>query len=187
MTLTERLKKSGCEEKEKNMSFEIISLEKFLQENEKLPVVQQISDHKIKILKLARKFAKKVDGYKGDRNFVWTLSFDNGLSSGLFEVRISQNNLNELSLLNTLNNVNLNKVNFPEFKEIVSKCNEAINKVLVALVDYHHCEVCDCKTFYDAEVEYNDNIVVSLCGDCKKTHKIIVAEKKNGYFKINHE
>lgn len=44
--------------------------------------------------------------------------------------------------------------------------------------DYHHCEVCGAKTFYDAEVTYPDEIkVVSLCGKCVKSYSIQVIGK----------
>jgi ribosome-binding protein aMBF1 (putative translation factor) len=39
-------------------------------------------------------------------------------------------------------------------------------------MNYHHCEMCDSKTFYDAEINYNGCTVVSLCSDCNKIYEI---------------
>ena len=50
----------------------------------------------------------------------------------------------------------------------------------MAYVDYLHCAVCDCKTLYDAECDYesasgNDGSlhdIATLCKECSKTHSI---------------
>jgi len=47
----------------------------------------------------------------------------------------------------------------------------------MASCDYHHCEICGCKTYYDSEIEYYDNTVISLCSSCNKTHEIIVVKR----------
>lgn len=44
--------------------------------------------------------------------------------------------------------------------------------------DYHHCEVCSGKTFYDTYVEYYDNVVVSLCPTCAKDYEIKIIKKQ---------
>jgi hypothetical protein len=59
---------------------------------------------------------------------------------------------------------------------------------MMAYGDYQHCAVCDAKTFYDANIDWeSQNVclddygapesVVSLCSDCSKTHKIVVQAK----------
>ena len=59
----------------------------------------------------------------------------------------------------------------------------------MAYADYQHCAVCDAKTFYDANIDWeSQNVringrggwpesVVSLCIACSETHEIIVAPR----------
>ena len=53
----------------------------------------------------------------------------------------------------------------------------------MAMADYRLCDVCDCKTFYDAELQYDFKrhpglglyrlgAWAVLCTDCAKTHTI---------------
>jgi hypothetical protein len=64
---------------------------------------------------------------------------------------------------------------------------------MMALADYYLCDVCECKTFYDAVCEfdqYNQNpntghpwpngdvgYMVVLCKDCAATHSVTITEK----------
>lgn len=44
--------------------------------------------------------------------------------------------------------------------------------------DYTHCEKCGCKTFYDAQVDYEcTGDCKTLCLDCCETHEFILSEK----------
>ena len=63
----------------------------------------------------------------------------------------------------------------------------------MAAADYRLCDVCNCKTFYDATLNYDyDDVLPSgwmpvdylgdwavICGNCAKTHKCIVVNKEN--------
>lgn len=43
----------------------------------------------------------------------------------------------------------------------------------MAYRDYAHCSICDCKAFYDASVDYPEDIKIAiLCEECAKTHEI---------------
>jgi len=55
----------------------------------------------------------------------------------------------------------------------------------MASADYQHCEVCNCKTFYDAVLDWDrerwpetglafTGQLMTLCTDCVKTHRLIV-------------
>ena len=59
----------------------------------------------------------------------------------------------------------------------------------MALADYRLCDVCGCKTFYDASLNYefpeNSEYVLErlgawrvICVDCAKTHVVVVLEKE---------
>ena len=59
--------------------------------------------------------------------------------------------------------------------------------------DYYSCDVCGSKTFYDANLSYDDNLenkithhrwpdgyigdMAVLCDECAKTHKIEIVER----------
>jgi len=59
----------------------------------------------------------------------------------------------------------------------------------MALSDYYLCDVCDRKTFYDAEVQYKNDITQErnlpvgvgdmrvLCPECATQYDIIIAKK----------
>lgn len=50
----------------------------------------------------------------------------------------------------------------------------------MAGADYLSCDVCGCKTIYDAEVNYeyaNCRDIAALCKDCEKTHRIVIQIK----------
>lgn len=52
----------------------------------------------------------------------------------------------------------------------------------MAYVDYYHCDLCDAKAFYDADVDYDGTGVgvghmMVICKDCAKTHEVVVREK----------
>ena len=53
----------------------------------------------------------------------------------------------------------------------------------MAYRDYLHCDVCDTKSIYDANIDY-DNVdlgdISVLCGECSKTYKICLKRKKSG-------
>jgi hypothetical protein len=53
--------------------------------------------------------------------------------------------------------------------------------VNMAGCDYTHCDVCGCKAFYDASVDYSDfnGVQVVLCENCRKTHKIVIEPLPN--------
>lgn len=51
----------------------------------------------------------------------------------------------------------------------------------MAYCDYRHCDVCDAKAFYDANLNYDDNgklervgAMKVLCDDCAKTHEVVI-------------
>lgn len=53
----------------------------------------------------------------------------------------------------------------------------------MAYVDYYHCDLCDAKAFYDADVDYDGTGVgvghmMVICKDCAKTHEVVVLEKE---------
>lgn len=51
----------------------------------------------------------------------------------------------------------------------------------MAVSNYKLCEVCKCKTFYDAMVDYPDNVLVmALCSACSETHIMKIEEIKDG-------
>lgn len=63
----------------------------------------------------------------------------------------------------------------------------------MAMADYHLCDNCGCKTFYDADLDgfYDPKTgewlygckgvygfrAFALCKDCEKTHEIVVQER----------
>ncbi|NIU88870.1 MAG: hypothetical protein GWN56_16895 [Nitrosopumilaceae archaeon] len=52
----------------------------------------------------------------------------------------------------------------------------------MAYCDYLHCEVCDKKTIYDANVDYesaNYSDIKVLCEDCGEKYQILIIEKEN--------
>jgi hypothetical protein len=59
----------------------------------------------------------------------------------------------------------------------------------MAYCDYQHCDVCDCKTFYDARIDWDDydvGEISTLCRDCAKTHKLIVAPRDSDESEGDH-
>ncbi len=60
----------------------------------------------------------------------------------------------------------------------------------MAAADYRLCDICNCKTFYDSNLDYdwnNYNKTTGLsrtgdwaviCEDCATTHEVIIQEKK---------
>lgn len=51
----------------------------------------------------------------------------------------------------------------------------------MAYCDYKHCSVCDCKAFYDANIdwEYQDTGELKvLCKECAKTHELRIVNKE---------
>lgn len=59
----------------------------------------------------------------------------------------------------------------------------------MALEDYYLCDVCDGKTFYDAQLDYRETEdgpwlpngaadIAVLCQKCAKTHEVVVREKE---------
>lgn len=66
----------------------------------------------------------------------------------------------------------------------------------MALGDYHACDNCGAKTFYDANLDgfhdresgvwlygtegFHGYRAFALCASCEKTHEIVVQEKKHG-------
>lgn len=51
----------------------------------------------------------------------------------------------------------------------------------MAYADYYLCNVCGCKTFYDAGVDYTYGVgdIAVLCKECSKTHNIKIIERKD--------
>jgi len=51
---------------------------------------------------------------------------------------------------------------------------------MMAYADYMHCEVCDAKVYYDADIDYSyhECFPVVLCDECNKTHEIIVCKRE---------
>ena len=56
----------------------------------------------------------------------------------------------------------------------------------MAYADYLHCAVCDRKTIYDADLNYDSAVeygmlhdIVTLCPDCAKTHSLQVVNAPN--------
>lgn len=50
----------------------------------------------------------------------------------------------------------------------------------MAYADYIHCAVCDCKTIYDGDVNYDNTEgqeLISLCAECNKDYEIIVRDR----------
>lgn len=53
----------------------------------------------------------------------------------------------------------------------------------MAYCDYLHCDVCDTKCLYDADVDYrngNARAIGVLCEDCAEKHEIVVRRKDTG-------
>lgn len=66
-------------------------------------------------------------------------------------------------------------------------------RFMMAASDYRSCDICGCKTFYDAELQYdfkkypetglyNLGDWVCLCNECSKTYEVTIQRKetKNG-------
>ena len=50
----------------------------------------------------------------------------------------------------------------------------------MAYCDYIHCAVCNSKTIYDAEVNYDysdGQELISLCAECNKKYEIVVRNR----------
>lgn len=54
----------------------------------------------------------------------------------------------------------------------------------MAGADYYSCDVCRGKTFYDANLDYDDDNnlagvgdIAVICESCAKTHSVIIVEK----------
>ena len=58
---------------------------------------------------------------------------------------------------------------------------------MMAYADYTHCDICDCKAFYDANCNWHEvdhvwkleNVgdMKVLCDNCAKTHEVVIIEK----------
>lgn len=48
---------------------------------------------------------------------------------------------------------------------------------MMAMADYMLCAVCFVKAYYDSGVDYGNAEVAALCGDCAKTHKIMISKR----------
>ena len=56
----------------------------------------------------------------------------------------------------------------------------------MAMCDYRQCDVCGCKAFYDANLNYDDETGkpdyvgdwAVICDDCAKTHKCVIVKKE---------
>lgn len=59
----------------------------------------------------------------------------------------------------------------------------------MAYVDYRHCDICDCKAFYDANLDYDfderpDTGLYDvgewkvICRDCAKTHQVVIVKRE---------
>jgi hypothetical protein len=47
----------------------------------------------------------------------------------------------------------------------------------MAYGDYRHCDVCDCKVFYDVDVNYERvGAMAVICQECAKTREVRVVE-----------
>jgi hypothetical protein len=51
----------------------------------------------------------------------------------------------------------------------------------MAGADYYSCDICGCKTFYDAQLDYDDNgdlprvgDMKVLCNECAETHRVVI-------------
>lgn len=51
----------------------------------------------------------------------------------------------------------------------------------MAAADYYLCDICSCKTFYDADVDY-DRVgdIHVICPDCDKEYEVIITIKARG-------
>ena len=59
----------------------------------------------------------------------------------------------------------------------------------MAYADYRHCDVCDCKVFYDANLNYDHfpetgevklerlGAWAVICVECAKTHEVVIQKK----------
>jgi invasion protein IalB len=55
----------------------------------------------------------------------------------------------------------------------------------MAMCDYRQCDVCGCKAFYDANLNYDDATELPdyvgdwavICTDCAKTHTCVVLKR----------
>lgn len=48
----------------------------------------------------------------------------------------------------------------------------------MAYCDYKHCFICECKTYYDAGLNYPDDLDLKvLCGECAKEY-VLVCQKR---------
>ena len=99
-----------------------ISLEKYLEEQEKINPEQRLSENRIHILKLAKKFADEVNRItKSPRNHVWELVFHGGTFDGNTHIQLRLNQLTPLGLLCAIASEKLS---------VAYKCEKAILKVL---------------------------------------------------------
>lgn len=49
----------------------------------------------------------------------------------------------------------------------------------MAKFDYKSCDVCDCKAYYDAHVNYEESEVKVLCSECKNKYLFELAIKQD--------
>jgi hypothetical protein len=57
----------------------------------------------------------------------------------------------------------------------------------MAAADYRLCDICDCKTFYDSNLDYDFQEYPEhglrlgdwkvICSECAKTHEVVIQEK----------
>lgn len=106
------------------------SLEKFLEEQSLIPEESRLSNKKIEILKLAKKFADKIYRIDEGKNKKWRFCFDDGAFQGEYQTDINQKNLSPLSLLKAID-----QINWPGLNSIVSDCNKKILEVLTNYKD----------------------------------------------------
>ncbi len=99
-----------------------ITLNKFLEDQEKLPIEQRLSSDRIKILKLAAKFADQVNRIEKTKcNHIWELIFIGRTFEGNTHIQIRQKILSPLSLLNAI---------YTDCPGIAIKCEKAILDIL---------------------------------------------------------
>lgn len=99
----------------------MIEIDDFLQENKKLPLDNQLSETRIRVLECAKKYADRV--YKDNNS--WYLEFDEGAYQGKSIIRIHKQKLKPLALLNALDSIN-----WVGHQAIVRECEKLILEIL---------------------------------------------------------
>lgn len=58
----------------------------------------------------------------------------------------------------------------------------------MAYADYYHCDICDSKAFYDAQIDWDETRIGDMkviCKKCAESHDVVVMQKVSLEYPLN--